>query len=125
RDRVILRQLKIYLDHAPKGSVVHISIYLFSDAQVRYALADAYDRGVEIHLLIDSGRVDASVEENVKSFNLFRHILKSYSEMITVNNDDTEGAINHEKYALFSEVDMPDGLAKNIVLATSHNFISY
>src|SRR5699024_8197172 len=67
-DRVILTQLKIYLDHAPKGSVVHISIYLFSDSQVRYALADAYDRGVEIHLLIDSGRVDASVEENVKSF---------------------------------------------------------
>ncbi len=123
-DRVILRQLKIYLDHAPKGSVVHISIYLFSDSQVRYALADAYDRGVEIHLLIDSGRVDASVEENVKSFNLFRHILKSPSEMITVNNDNTEGAINHEKYALFSKVVMPNGTAKNLVLATSHNFIS-
>lgn len=122
-DRIILRQLKIYLDHAPKGSIVHISIYLFSDSQVRLSLADAYDRGVEIHLLIDSGRVDASVKTNVKSFDLFSHLLKSPSEMITVNNDNTEGAINHEKYALFSEVHMPDGIAKNVVFATSHNFI--
>lgn len=43
--------------------------------------------------------------------------------MVTVNNDNYTDAINHEKYALFSEVDMPDGIAKNVVFATSHNFI--
>lgn len=120
-DPQILEYIIDFLGYAPKGSKIHISIYLFSYKQLIEAIEEAYSRGVEVNLLIDNGRGE-SIEENEKTIEEFQKLLKAPSRVILVNNDATSNAINHEKYVLFSEVHLPQGVAKNIVINTSHNF---
>jgi hypothetical protein len=43
--------------------------------------------------------------------------------MVPVNNNISSYSIDHNKYALFSKVSLPRGIAKNVVFSTSHNFI--
>lgn len=119
---IILDSLVNYLDHTPKGSVVHINVFLFNYPPVVRAVKSAYVRGVEMHVIIDSSRSD-SRNDNDATIRLFHSILSSPSQMVTTDNEiDQTWAINHSKYVLFSEVDLPQGQAKNVVFATSHNF---
>lgn len=120
-DPQILEYIINFLGYAPKGAKVHLSIYLFSYNQLIEAIEEAYNRGVEIHLLIDNGRGE-SKDENKNTIAKLQGLLKSPSRVVLVNNDATSNAINHEKYVLFSDVHLSRGIAKNVVLNSSHNF---
>src|SRR5699024_399969 len=82
----------------------------------------AYHKGVIFKILIDNKHHDNSV--NVETISQLKELLKSPSEIIPVVNDarSSGNAIDHNKYVLFSEVDLPKGKAKNLVWAASHNF---
>lgn len=120
-DPQILEYIINYLGYAPKDAKVFISIYLISYNQLIEAIEEAYNRGVEIHILIDNGRSE-SKEENKETISKLQSILKSPSRVILVDNDATSNAINHEKYVLFSEIHLPRGVAKHVVFNSSHNF---
>src|SRR5699024_8796760 len=85
KDETIMDELVYYMDHTPEGESIHISIYLFSHGSVIKALERAYERGVEVHLMIDSGRSD-SRSNNINTFIKFRNLLEGASEMVVVNN---------------------------------------
>lgn len=119
---IIMDSLVKYLNYTPKGAVVHINVFLFSYPPVVSAVRAAYVRGVQLKVIIDSSR-DDSRNENKGTISLFQSIFESPSQLVTTDNEiDPTWAINHSKYVLFSEVDLPQGIAKNVVFATSHNF---
>jgi phosphatidylserine/phosphatidylglycerophosphate/cardiolipin synthase-like enzyme len=121
-DPHIMDKLIFYLDHTPKGAVVHINIYLFDYKPVLDAIERAYKRGVTLKILIDNKGGDHT--RNLKSINTLQDLFESPSEVIPVVNDARPSmtAIDHNKYAIFTEVDLSQGLAKNLVWASSHNF---
>lgn len=107
---------------APKGSSIFLSVYGFSYEPLMDVLLEADKRGVLVHALIDSSTVNQRKTNQLAFSKLGK--LKAPSEMIGVNNNLRSGAkaINHEKYMIFSETTMEDGVAKNLVFASSHNF---
>jgi phosphatidylserine/phosphatidylglycerophosphate/cardiolipin synthase-like enzyme len=120
----IMNALINYLDNTPKGADVHISIYLFYYEPVVNAVADAAIRGVNVHVLINGGR-GKSTGKNESTYQRFKRVFGKSSDVTWVFNDAAPSgteAIDHEKYAIFSEVDLPQGVAKNLVFGTSHNF---
>lgn len=121
-DTRIMDSLIHYLNHTPHGAEVHISIYMFNYEPLIVALEKAYQRGVKVQMVIDNGRARSSKIVNKKTIARFRSIIKSPSHMLTVESDTYPSAINHCKYMLFSEVDMPQGKAEHVVFSTSHNF---
>jgi len=119
---IIMDSLVKYLSYTPKGAVVYINVFLFSYPPVVSAVKAAYVRGVQMKVIIDSSR-DDSRSENDATIKLLESTFQSPSEILTTDNEiDATWAINHSKYVLFSEVDLPRGIAKNVVFATSHNF---
>lgn len=119
---IIMDSLVKYLNYTPKGAEVYINVFLFSYPPVVNAVKAAYVRGVRMKVIIDSSR-DDSRAENDATIGLFYSTFQSPSEILTTDNEiDPTWAINHSKYVLFSEVDLPQGIAKNVVFATSHNF---
>lgn len=121
-DTKIINTLIDYLDNTPEGATVHISIYLFDYQPLLNAIRKAQDRGVEIQALVDQSR-GSSQDRNKNSIPYLEGILKDPSELIPVKSDVTSISINHHKIVLFSKVDLPEGIAKNVVFTTSHNFI--
>lgn len=121
-DTNIMASLIDYIDHTPENEVIHISIYLFSYQPLLNALKKANDRGVEIHALIDYSREGTSNPGNDLAISYLQGILESPSEASKFISEITTTSIDHDKYVLFSEIDLPDGIAKNVVFATSHNF---
>lgn len=121
---VIMDSLVSYVDHTRKGSTVHINVFLFKYTPLAQSIKNASERGVNFNIIIDSSRND-SRNTNKNTIPFLRTALKgsSNSRVVTTNNQiNPKYAINHNKYALFSEVDLPNGVAKNVVFATSHNF---
>src|SRR5699024_5388371 len=100
----------------------HINIYGFTHPEVLAAVQRAYDRGVVFKILIDNEHDYHT--SNAKTIKTLTAMLHSPSEVIPVNNDARPSmkAIDHNKYVLFSEIHMPEGIAKNVVWAASHNF---
>lgn len=120
-DTHIMDELIHYLDNTPEGAKVHVNIYLFNYQPLLNAVRKAEDRGVEIHALVDFSR-DASKNTNENSIPYLEANLESPSEVISVKSDVTSSSINHNKSVLFSEIDLPEGKAENVVFTTSHNF---
>lgn len=118
---VIMDELIKYFDHAPAGSKIHFSIFGFSYQPLIDAIKRAQQRGVEINAMIDYSR-EETIKENAKPIDELRKALRSPSRVITVKSDAGSSSINHHKHALFSEVNLPEGTAKNVVFSTSHNF---
>lgn len=119
----IMDTLIYYLDHTRKGAIVHMNVFLFSHTSVIASVKEALKRGVQLKVIIDSSRED-SRNTNNSTISSFHSVFKnSSSEIIAVNNDiDPTWSINHSKYVLFSKVDFPYGVARNVVFSTSHNF---
>src|SRR5699024_1386906 len=115
-DMQIFDTLITYVNAVPEGEDIYISIYTFDYLPLIKELKDNYAKGVNINLLIDDNSTSAGTIEE------FSGLLEAPSEIIKVDNDNQPTAINHEKYILFSELDLPQGIAKNVVLGTSHNF---
>lgn len=118
-DPSVMNQLITYLDNSPKGATVHINIFAFTYKPVLHAVERASNRGVIIKILIDNKRGN-----NKKTISELQKTLRSPSEVIPVHNDTrSNGAsIDHNKYALFSKVELREGTAYNVVWAGSHNF---
>jgi len=78
-------------------------------------------------VLIDRSR-EESIETNVFTIQRLKGKLAGQSSFSTVNNDissGTSGSINHLKYVLFSDLEIPgEGKATNVVFSTSSNFTS-
>lgn len=121
-DPKFLNQMITLTEGSPKGSNIFLSVYGFSYEPLMDALLEADKRGVEVHALVDSSTVHQRKSNQLAFSKLGK--LKEPSEMIGVNNNLRSGAkaINHEKYMIFSETEMEDGVAKNLVFASSHNF---
>lgn len=121
-DTKIMDSLVRYMNYSSKGSQVYINIFLFSYDLLIKAIKEAYNRGVNINVVIDNGR-EESEKENKETILELLSTLKSPSRLVTVKSDASATAIDHNKYALFSEIDLPNGIAKNVVFSSSHNFI--
>mgnify|MGYP003945785165 CR=1 FL=1 len=121
----ILDQLIAYFDAATKGSTIYVSIYLFDYPPIISAIIRTHLRGVNIHVLIDRSR-EESIATNVDAIQRLQPILIENSSLTIVNSDvssGTSGSINHHKFVLFSALDIKnEGLAKNVVFATSSNW---
>lgn len=121
-DTRIMDSLIHYLDCTPRGAEVHISIYMFNYQPLVIALEKAYNRGVKVQMVIDNGRERSSKIVNKETIARFQALIKSPSHFLTVQSDTYPSAINHCKYVLFSEIDLPQGKAMYVVFSTSHNF---
>jgi len=121
-DPKFLNQMIKLTESSPKGSSIFLSVYGFDYEPLMNALIEADKRGVEVHALIDSSTVNQR-ESNQLAYSKLGN-LKKPSEMIGVNNNLQNGAsaINHEKYMIFSKVEMEHGIAENVVFCSSHNF---
>ncbi|OKL40123.1 phospholipase D-like domain-containing protein [Pontibacter flavimaris] len=118
----ILDRLIALIDAGQKGSSIHISIYLFDYAELVEALDRADARGVKLHLILDLSR-EESQKSNPYTINQLKTKLSENAELVIVESDAGSIAINHNKFALFSEVITEDGEIGNLVMQTSHNFI--
>ncbi|WP_266202345.1 phospholipase D-like domain-containing protein [Pontibacter kalidii] len=110
------------IDAGQKGSSIHISIYLFDYAELVDALDRADARGVKLHLILDLSR-EESQKSNPYTINQLKTKLSENAELVIVESDAGSIAINHNKFALFSEVITEDGEVANLVMQTSHNLI--
>lgn len=121
----ILDRVITYFDAATPGSTIYVSIYLFDYSPIIAAIIRTHLRGVNIHVLIDSSR-NESIATNVDAIQRLQPILTENSSLTIVNSDvssGTSGSINHHKFVLFSALDIKnEGVAKNVVFATSSNW---
>lgn len=118
-DTRIMDTLIQYLDHTPKGAVVHVNIYLFDYEPLLKAVKKAYLRGVEMDVMIDRSR-SSSIKTNKQTIPQLNAMFDAPSKLVIVESDVTSSSIDHHKHVLFSEVDLPQGIAKNVVFSTSH-----
>lgn len=121
-DTKIMDSIIRYVNHTPKGEQIHISIFLMSYKPFIDALVEANKRGVAVKLLIDNGR-EESERENKETILQLLSAFKSPSQLITLKSDASATAINHNKFVLFSKVELPEGVAKDLVVSSSHNFV--
>jgi RNA-binding protein YhbY len=114
-----------YLKYTPKVATVYVNIFGFNYLPVLNAIEKAYRRGVVMHVMIDSSNA-STVAVNQNSLTTLHSLFKKPSNVIAVSNDigspATGYAIDHNKYVLFSEIDLPQGIVKHAVFATSENF---
>lgn len=121
-DTRIMDSLIRYVHYTPKDEIIHVSIYLFSYAPLVDEIIAAHHRGVNIQLIVDNGRTDSEVENKETVLRLMGS-LRAPSRLISFKSDASGNAINHDKYALFSRINLPEGFVRNVVFNTSHNFI--
>lgn len=121
-DTQVMDQLIDLVKNTQEDEKIHLNIYLLDHQPLLNEIRKAYNRGVEIHAVVDNSRESASVKTNKNTFQFLEGILEAPSEIIKVTSDATGNSINHHKTALFSKVELPNGIAKNVVFTTSHNF---
>ncbi|MCX4539494.1 phospholipase D-like domain-containing protein [Streptomyces sp. NBC_01565] len=133
----IRNQLISLVNRTPAGAEIHGSMYLFTDGGVSNALISAKQRGVKVRLIVDGDAV-AATDENGKATGSEYPALAAPTGLGTdlaadswvlacpatrgcVGNRNLgggdDGAINHNKFLLFSKV----GATDNVVFQTSAN----
>ncbi|MFT2010538.1 phospholipase D-like domain-containing protein [Pontibacter sp. 13R65] len=117
----IMDRLISLVDATPEKASIHVSIFGFDYPALVNALIRASNRGVKLLIMIDMSNDDTR-KENAGTVARLKAALKAPSEVVIVTNDAGDIAINHNKFALFSEVKTKDGSAENIVFQASHNF---
>lgn len=118
---VIMDKLVGLVDATPENATVHVSIFGFDYPALVNALIRASQRGVKLHIMVDMSSVDTQ-KENAGTVSKLRSHIKGNSEVVVVTNDAGDIAINHNKFALFSEVTTEAGKSEKVVFQTSHNF---
>ncbi|MEV7421503.1 phospholipase D-like domain-containing protein [Streptomyces sp. NPDC091212] len=124
----IRNQLVSLIQRSPSGSRIDGSIYLFTDTTVSAALVAAKERGVKVKMIIDGDSVDTGGSQydtlkaglgttlSADSWVLACPVPRGCLGNRKLNADHT-GAINHNKFFLFSQVGDTDG----VVFQTSAN----
>jgi hypothetical protein len=118
---VIMERLRDLIDATPANSDIHLNIFVFSHQTIIDALQRASNRGVKLHLMLDLSR-DESLVENPLTISKLKRFLKPTSEIVTVTSDASSSSINHNKFALFSQLTTATGPKEKVVFQTSHNF---
>ena len=118
---VIMNKLIEMVNATPQGAHIYLSIFGFDHAGLLEALEKATQRGVLLHLMVDSSIDDTKIQ-NVLTISRIRSFLKGGSELVVVTNDVNSSSINHNKFVIFSELNTDKGKVSNVVFQTSHNF---
>lgn len=117
---IIFDNIVSYINATPDQSSIYVSIYLFEYAPIIDALVKASERDVQLFIMVDN----SERSDNQGAINKFRS-LNGNVEVVGVTNDASSIAINHNKYILFSEVEVEGGeTLENVVFQTSQNFHS-
>lgn len=116
---VIMNRLISLINASVKDSDIHISIFGCDYPAMTTALRQAANRGVNVHLMVDMS-VEDTKKENLKVVNELKD--NSRIDLVIITNDIRDIAINHNKFALFSQVSTSSGDQKHVVFQTSHNF---
>jgi phosphatidylserine/phosphatidylglycerophosphate/cardiolipin synthase-like enzyme len=122
--KVILNRLADLIHATPQGASIYMSIYLFGEEPALIAaLRSAAARGVKLHIMMDSSH--RSNKYNIPTVANLKIIAKDTDqniEIVGIHNDISSNAINHNKFALFSEVTTKSGNIKNVVFNGSQNW---
>lgn len=117
----IMDRLIALVDASPRNSAIYISIFQFEYPALVAALKRADARGVALHIMLDLSR-EESMAYNPATIDDLKTNLSENAELVVVESDAGSIAINHNKFALFSELATTAGGARNVVFQTSHNF---
>lgn len=127
RDYKIFDSLVYYINHTPKDASIHMSTMLFYYEPIVSATLNALNRGAIVKVLMDGS--EGNQNRNQDTYDKLMNAMTGASMVKWVYND-AKGfdenhqvmAINHEKLAIFSEVKLENGVAKNLVFVTSQNW---
>jgi hypothetical protein len=118
QSRTIIRRLVNLINAAPEGASIYTSVYGFKDEPVLIsAIRRAYDRNVDLHVMLDR----SSRSNNTPTANKLKAIGQDI-DIVGIHNDAGPTAINHNKFALFSNVVTTSGEAKKVVFTSSENW---
>lgn len=124
-DTAIEDELVELVNNTPAGASIHGAMYSWNREPVADALADAQERGVDVHLAVDwegyngtnadpeNAAIDTLEKANLTEFVLCNDGDDDSSACISARED----SINHNKTFTFSET----GEHQNAVYAASHN----
>jgi hypothetical protein len=115
---IIMDRLVNFINAAPEGSTVHMSIFLFEYRPVINALKNAHSRNVDLHIM-----ADASSRSNNSGTLKELMDLGEGVEIVEIRNDASSIAINHNKFVIFSKLTTDSGEVNNVIYQTSHNFV--
>ncbi|WP_353132195.1 phospholipase D-like domain-containing protein [Pseudopedobacter sp.] len=118
---MILSGLTSLIDATDQGATIHMSIYQINQDDVLEALKRADSRGVNLRLLIDMSRLE-SQRINPKALNFLRNSNLKNAEIWDINNDVADGAINENRFVLFSEIETVAGKQQYVVFQASQSF---
>ncbi|HEY4651119.1 MAG TPA: phospholipase D-like domain-containing protein [Pontibacter sp.] len=118
----ILDRLIALINATPEGEAIHLNIFLFDYQPLVQAVKDANTRGVKMHVMMDLSRQESHETNPMTMTELRRPLEAKGGEVISVVNDASTSAINHNKFALFTKVKTTGGVVENLVFQTSHNF---
>ena len=117
----IMDKLIACIDATPKGAVIHVNVYEFDYTPVMLALQRAYERGVQLQLMVDSSN-ETTWRTNQATVEHLRNFIRSPSNLVLVHNDISSNSTNHHKHVLFSALNEGGYSFKNVVFSTSANF---
>jgi phosphatidylserine/phosphatidylglycerophosphate/cardiolipin synthase-like enzyme len=118
----VLDRLISLIQATPKGESVHLSVFLFNYAPLSNVIKKASERGVKLYIMMDMGR-EESLETNPITYHELKRVLEAKEGvMVSVKNDASTIAINHNKFAIFSAIETTTGNVQHVVFQTSHNF---
>lgn len=116
--KAIIGRLEGLINATPKDASIYMSVYLFKDEfGLISAIRKANERGVNLHIMLD--RSDRS--NNTATVEKLTAIGKDI-EIVGIHNDASTSAINHNKFALFSNLSTKNGEVKNVVFTSSENW---
>jgi len=115
---IIMDRLVNFINAAPEGSTVHMSIFLFEYRPVVNALKNAHSRNVDLHIMADA----SSRSSNSGTLKELRDLGEGV-EIVEIRNDASSIAINHNKFVIFSKLTTDSGEVNNVIYQTSHNFV--
>lgn len=118
----ILNRLIALINATPEGETVHLSIFLFDYPPLIQAIKTASIRGVKMHVMMDLGREESQAVNPLTYHELKRTLEANKGSVVSIINDASSIAINHNKFAIFSKVETTNGTIQHVVFQTSHNF---
>lgn len=118
---VILNGIAALIDAAEASSSIHMCINQINDLNILEALKRADNRGVYLYLLIDMSRVEPQ-RVNPAAFNFLRSADMKNTQIWETYNDITDGALNENRFMLFSKIETTEGSKEHIVFQASSSF---
>ncbi|MBB6612832.1 hypothetical protein H7F15_17455 [Pontibacter sp. Tf4] len=118
----ILDRLIALINATPEGETIHLNIFLFNYQPLVQAVKTASERGVIMNVMMDLSREESHDTNPLVYHDLKRTVEAKKGKVITIVNDASTTAINHNKFVIFTKVKTTNGDVPNVVFQTSHNF---